>query len=433
MSSVGPSNPDNLNKGAEPSKAVNPEKFKKEMTKVKEVEKTDPEGQAKKRKPSREEEEQLQAEQAILAPSPLNPHHHTLFESGSGTPKTGNALGSSDNATSRSSSGAVEGVPDYESQEPSQSSFQGQGIPNTPDDPLVFSDDPLNSTQNDSNNTQNSSQTTSTQKKTPEPTQDQHTPQKLAASHQPKLQSTHPALAIKKKPRSQKPKPEGSTSLKTQTTSTQPTSKKLSKTPSKNQTQDLDHQHIEPSQNPKKSPSNHRKDPKTHQKQTSLPQVDSTPTQIPGTIAVPFALDGTPTPPVTPTNAGYLSPQVHQIFQTMVGLVIVKQLTEGSEGTQTQISLNNPEYENSIFYGLKLVITQYKTAPGAFNIELQGTSTQNALLNAESAKLISALNDNRYNLPFTINRLEVSLKKEDESTFLFKRKQKLDKDPKDHP
>jgi hypothetical protein len=76
------------------------------------------------------------------------------------------------------------------------------------------------------------------------------------------------------------------------------------------------------------------------------------------------------------------------------------------------------------------VITEYKTAPGSFNIELMGNGSQNKILSDEKAKLISALNDNRYNLPFTVNRLDVSLKKE-ESDFLFKRKESVKGDNKD--
>lgn len=95
--------------------------------------------------------------------------------------------------------------------------------------------------------------------------------------------------------------------------------------------------------------------------------------------------------------------------------------SEGLKGTQTEISLNNPEYESSKFYGLKIVITEYETAPGAYNIELQGDDVQTSVLTAESQKLISAFNDNRYNLPFTINRLDISLKK-GESDYRFKRK-----------
>jgi hypothetical protein len=121
-----------------------------------------------------------------------------------------------------------------------------------------------------------------------------------------------------------------------------------------------------------------------------------------------------PSAPESLPQGSYLSPQTHELFQTMVGLVMMKQLTsEGMQGTQMEISLNNPEYQNSLFYGLKIVITEYKTAPGSYNLELQGNGVQNARLSAESAKLISAFNDNRYNLPFTINRLDISLPKEE--------------------
>lgn len=132
-----------------------------------------------------------------------------------------------------------------------------------------------------------------------------------------------------------------------------------------------------------------------------------------------------PIPPSEPILKGsFLSPEVHELFQTLVGLVMVKQLTkDGNIMTTTEVSLNNPEYQNSKFYGLKIVITEYETAKGSFNIELQGNSQQNAVLQKESAKLISAFADNRYNLPFTINRLEISVKKEED--FLFKRKESV--------
>jgi hypothetical protein len=59
------------------------------------------------------------------------------------------------------------------------------------------------------------------------------------------------------------------------------------------------------------------------------------------------------------------------------------------------------------------VITEYQTAPGAYNIELQGNSQQNTLITPKLQSLTAAFADPRNALPFTVNRLEVTLKKED--------------------
>jgi hypothetical protein len=121
-----------------------------------------------------------------------------------------------------------------------------------------------------------------------------------------------------------------------------------------------------------------------------------------------------PQAPEAPAPSGTLSPKMHELFQTMVGLVMIKNLkTEGLEGTRTEVTLNNPEYAKSPFYNLKIVITEYQTAPGAYNIELQGNSQQNTLITPTLPKLLNAFADPRTALPFTVNRLEVTIKKED--------------------
>lgn len=172
-------------------------------------------------------------------------------------------------------------------------------------------------------------------------------------------------------------------------------------------------------------------------KKTHLEHLDSM--SLDGSIQDPLMaaqtlppLASNPTAPDTAPLQSYLSSDVHELFQTMVGVVMIKQLTqEKMAGTQTEVSLTNPEYAKSPFYGLKIIVTEYKTAPGSFNIELQGNGAQNAILSAQAAKLISAFGDNRYNLPFTVNRLEITVRK-DEKDYLFKRKESMQGEKDNH-
>jgi hypothetical protein len=469
MPNTGPLNP-SFGSGKAPdddNTPINKKKFKEELQRVEKIRETDPEGRAKKRHPSKTEEDTLKTDDGATSSSnspgllgsnqnvgsnaPSSSTDDDSSSTNSYQPVSESSSSSStntDNNPKKRSLGNSE--PDmpfnpYEDDSDYSNDYEPPsstplGSPNTPSSPSYNSsqapeydsdfdydeDYPIdtnfnyNSQPSTNNQTPSSNQTTSNephknQEEAKHPSiKDQESVENF--HERPKKVGTHlskPHLDHESKGPS---KIKGSDKLKTDA--------QIYKNP-------LDkpvHQEmVEPKKElstknesfSKKSKSS-SKDEKIEAHKSDDLSVNATSNFTVGQVLPPMSQ--APSPPESLPQASYLSPQVHELFQTMVGLVMMKQLThEGMQGTQTEISLNNPEYENSQFYGLKIIITEYKTAPGAFNLELQGNGAQNALIAKESAKLISAFNDNRYNLPFTINRLDVSLNKE-ESDFLFKRK-----------
>ncbi|MDN3505979.1 MAG: hypothetical protein P0S96_01975 [Simkaniaceae bacterium] len=129
---------------------------------------------------------------------------------------------------------------------------------------------------------------------------------------------------------------------------------------------------------------------------TTLPTETST---TPG--ATPPVESATPAPLAAPF--AHLPAQVQALFDRMVGVMTVMH-TSGI--TETTINLDSPKFEGSAFFGAQIVISEFSTAPKAFNIELLGNQNATKLFSENSEDLVAAFEAGRYN--FKVNRIDVS-------------------------
>src|SRR5205085_12286328 len=108
------------------------------------------------------------------------------------------------------------------------------------------------------------------------------------------------------------------------------------------------------------------------------------------------------------------------IYEQMVGSITV--IMDASGARETTIDLTDEAYKSSPFYGTKISISEYSTAPLHFNIEISTTSQGQTILAPQLNNLMAAFQTGGYN--FTVERCEVRLLK-DEERFHFKRKGSL--------
>ncbi len=120
---------------------------------------------------------------------------------------------------------------------------------------------------------------------------------------------------------------------------------------------------------------------------------------------------GLPPPPQevvapVPLTAPYLhlSTAMLDLFDRMVGVLTVM---DSSGIKETTIHLTAPQYANSLFFGAEIVLTEYSTAPKAFNIELKGSPQAMALFQGNANELAAAFQGGNYS--FKVNRIETSL------------------------
>ncbi len=105
-----------------------------------------------------------------------------------------------------------------------------------------------------------------------------------------------------------------------------------------------------------------------------------------------------------PAAYTYLHPQVLDLFERMVGVVTVM---SDAGITQTTVTLSNPEYAKSAFFGAQIIITEYASAQKSFNIQIVASPQGVALFHANVDDLVAAFQNGKYN--FKINRIEASL------------------------
>lgn len=130
----------------------------------------------------------------------------------------------------------------------------------------------------------------------------------------------------------------------------------------------------------------------------------------------PTPIAGPPPGPETLPPYANLPPQVQQLFDRMVGVMTVMNL---SGMTETVITLNTPQFASSVFFGTQIIIQEFSTAPQAFNIQLKGDPQAVALFQSNANELMAAFQAGNYN--FRINRFETGYLADRP---LFKRKEK---------
>ncbi len=75
--------------------------------------------------------------------------------------------------------------------------------------------------------------------------------------------------------------------------------------------------------------------------------------------------------------------------------------------TDTVITLDAPAFKNSPFYGTKITIREFSTAPKVFNVEIATTATALNLLHAHRHTLQHALNAPQH--PFSVHLVQCEL------------------------
>ncbi len=90
-----------------------------------------------------------------------------------------------------------------------------------------------------------------------------------------------------------------------------------------------------------------------------------------------------------------LPPEVFEIFERMVGVMVVE---KGRDLTKTTVTVN---LKDSIFNGCEIVVDHYASAPNSFNIQLKGSPEAIALFNANSDDLFAAFKQSK--LSFDVN------------------------------
>lgn len=135
--------------------------------------------------------------------------------------------------------------------------------------------------------------------------------------------------------------------------------------------------------------------------------VTTTPVQVeaqtPDLQSAPQTPEVQETPPPSTAPFANLPPQVAQLFERMVGVMTVMQQSGIKE---TTITLDNPQFAKSVFFGSQIVITEYSTAPLEYNIELSGNQQAVDLMGANANELVAAFEAGKYN--FKVHRLDLS-------------------------
>ncbi len=110
--------------------------------------------------------------------------------------------------------------------------------------------------------------------------------------------------------------------------------------------------------------------------------------------------------------ASEVTPVTRLFFETMVNEV--QQLVASKE-TQTTFFLNSPLFKHSPFYGTKITIREFSTAPKAFNIEIATSPIALAHITTHQASLMYAFSEHRS--LFSVNRLDLQLHIEEKPLF----------------
>lgn len=104
-----------------------------------------------------------------------------------------------------------------------------------------------------------------------------------------------------------------------------------------------------------------------------------------------------------PGNA--LTPELEILFEKMASQMIVMH-AEGE--TETTLVLDNP---SSMFYGTKITIREFSTAPKIFNIEIAGSLRGTTAIEAGKNDLMSAFQNGHFN--FSVHRLDTHIQSDD--------------------
>ncbi len=131
-------------------------------------------------------------------------------------------------------------------------------------------------------------------------------------------------------------------------------------------------------------------------------------------LSVPETLFIAASPAVAPSYT-FLSSEMLALFERMVGVMTIMQ-TERKGITEMTVYLGTPEFGSSVFFGSRIVITEFDTAPLSYNIEFFGNERSSSLFERNIGKLKTAFDRGGYR--FRVHDIRSSLGplgREDES------------------
>ncbi len=133
------------------------------------------------------------------------------------------------------------------------------------------------------------------------------------------------------------------------------------------------------------------------------------------TPEIPQGLPDVQAAPPVHTPYANLHPQVLELFERTVGVMTVMHMSGIKE---TSITLDNPKFASSVFFGSEIIIKEYSSAPKEFNIQINGSPQAMSLLQGNTQDLMAAFQYGNFN--FRVNRLDTGLLADKP---LFKRKE----------
>lgn len=134
------------------------------------------------------------------------------------------------------------------------------------------------------------------------------------------------------------------------------------------------------------------------------------------TAGIPLPTFATPAIAPTAESPAYtkLSPEMHALFEKIGGVILVQQ----EQGvTKTTVNVTMP---NSVFDGTQVVLSQYSTAPNAYNIQLIGNPKSVEVFTKNMGALKESFVQGNFN--FEVNILNPILPSGRKSPHLIKRK-----------
>ncbi|HSX11998.1 MAG TPA: hypothetical protein VLF61_00715 [Rhabdochlamydiaceae bacterium] len=96
--------------------------------------------------------------------------------------------------------------------------------------------------------------------------------------------------------------------------------------------------------------------------------------------------------------------QIAELFKEMVGCI---SHCMDSGINQTTMTLDSPEFSKSLFYGTKITITEYSTAPKIYNIELSASPEAVQVFQMSASELTAAFQRGNFN--FEVYRIEAHI------------------------
>lgn len=109
--------------------------------------------------------------------------------------------------------------------------------------------------------------------------------------------------------------------------------------------------------------------------------------------------------PVAPTPPPPYTAMPSQVLDLYAQMGMVMTIMTDSQMTETVMTLTNPKFASSVFYGTQIIIQEYASAPKVFNIQLNGNQQAVALFQKNADDLMAAFQYGTYN--FRVNRMEI--------------------------